>query len=218
MIRCIVFDFDGTLVDTKPVFISAYNQLARKYGFRSIESSNLEELKRLSLWERFSFLQVPLYKLPLLTREFLFLYRLQLKDIHFVPGLEAVLDRLARSGVQMAILSSNATSIIESFLLNHGLRDLFTIYCSGQLSKKDRIMRRLLKQKNLHSSEILYVCDEKRDLEACRRMNITPVWVEWGFETKAALEDLLPAHTAATPGDLLSVFQAHLPLLQVAPL
>ena len=41
----IIFDLDGTLVDTAPDLLSAHNHVMRKFGFTS---KNLEEIKNLA--------------------------------------------------------------------------------------------------------------------------------------------------------------------------
>ena len=75
MIKYVVFDFDGTLVDFKAVFISVFNQLAEKHGFKKIELSNIEILRKLSIKERCKHLNLPLYKIPFLSAELLDLYK-----------------------------------------------------------------------------------------------------------------------------------------------
>ncbi len=41
MSKYVVFDFDGTLVDSKAVFVSAFNQLADKYRLLEIIQTQL---------------------------------------------------------------------------------------------------------------------------------------------------------------------------------
>ena len=41
MIRYVLFDFDGTLVDSLNIVIEAYNQLAGKYEAKKIEQKDI---------------------------------------------------------------------------------------------------------------------------------------------------------------------------------
>ena len=86
MIKYVLFDFDGTLVDSREAFITAFNHLAHKYNFKKIEPANIDHLKGLSMIDRFRFLNVPLYKLPFLTKAFLSLYKSEVGSISLIAG------------------------------------------------------------------------------------------------------------------------------------
>jgi phosphoglycolate phosphatase len=204
MIKYVLFDFDGTLVDSREVFITAFNQIADKHNFKKIEPHNLQHLKTLSMSERFRFLQVPLYKMPLLTNEFLKLYRAQLPNIAFIEGIETVLEKTAALGLQIGILSSNAPDIIKQFLRNNKISHVTDVYSSSKLFGKHRVFRKFLKEKKLAAQEVLYVCDELRDITACNTVNIKPIWVSWGFELKEVMPQA-DLHTADTPEQLQSL-------------
>lgn len=109
MRKHILFDFDGTLVDSKVVFVIAYNQLAQRHRFQQITESNLAQLKNLSLVNRLRFLKVPLYRVPFLTKEFLTLYEAGISSLTLIAGMREVLERLAEQGFGIGIVSSNAT-------------------------------------------------------------------------------------------------------------
>jgi phosphoglycolate phosphatase len=81
MAKYVVFDFDGTLVDSKAVFLSVFNQLADKYRFKRIDENNINDVRQLSMRERIRVLNVPVYKLPLLTAEFISLYKRSIDSI-----------------------------------------------------------------------------------------------------------------------------------------
>ena len=186
MIRYVLFDFDGTLVDSSGLFISSFNQVAENYKLKKIEAANLEYLKSLSLMDRFRFLQVPLYKLPFLTKKFLSFYESEVASISLHEGMKTVLEEIAALGLGVGIVSSNSAATVKSFLTGNHLSVVSDVYCSGRLFGKDRILKKFLKDKQLTGSEVLYVCDEWRDIEACHKVQIEPVWVSWGFERKEA--------------------------------
>lgn len=61
MIKYILFDFDGTLADSKSVFVSAWNQLADKHKFKKLHHEDLDVLRKLSIKERGKQLNFPFY-------------------------------------------------------------------------------------------------------------------------------------------------------------
>lgn len=79
MVKYIIFDFDGTLVDSKDVFIEAYNQLAEKHNYKQIKNEELEELRKLSIRERCKALNFPMYKIPFLYQNYMLCIKTLLK-------------------------------------------------------------------------------------------------------------------------------------------
>lgn len=45
--QLIIFDFDGTLADTLPVFVDVFDQAADKYGFRRLDRNRQHALRQL---------------------------------------------------------------------------------------------------------------------------------------------------------------------------
>lgn len=107
MPRFILLDFDGTLADSKEVFISVFNQLADLYRFKKIQPEDIGLLNAMPMKERFSYLQVPFYKLPILTSKFLSLYQQSLQEVKLFDGTKELLTALKDHGYNVAIVSSN---------------------------------------------------------------------------------------------------------------
>ncbi|GAE34006.1 HAD hydrolase-like protein [Halalkalibacter akibai] len=70
MLKYVIFDFDGTLANSKDVFISAWNSLADKHNYRKINRSELDTLRRLPILERVKRLDFPIFKAPLIIQIF----------------------------------------------------------------------------------------------------------------------------------------------------
>lgn len=209
MLKYILFDFDGTLVESKPVFLKAYNTMAQRHGFQPIEAENIEALKRLSLMDRLRFLKVPFYTLPFLTREFLGLYEAEAASLSLIDGMEQIIDKLISRGLEVGIVSSNSAATIKRFLTANNITGIADVYCSSKLFGKDRVLRRFLKDKKAKGAEALYVCDELRDIEACHKVAIEAVWVSWGFETAEAVKSGNEVGMADSPEELLILIEEY---------
>jgi phosphoglycolate phosphatase len=179
MLKYIVFDFDGTLVNSKDVFITAFNQLAEKHRFEKIQHEKIDHLRTLSIPARCKQLRVPLYKIPLLTGEFLSLYKKCAHEIQLADGMKAVLDELVKVGYKIAVISSNSENIIKLVLDKNGISHVTDVYCYNKLFGKDKIIGKFLRKKKLTSDEIIYVGDEHRDVIACKKNNVKIIWVSW---------------------------------------
>ncbi len=190
MITHVAFDFDGTLVDSSKVFISCFNQLAEKHGFTKIDLNNLAELKELSMTERMKRLRVPVWKLPFLVRSFRKLYSKELGDIPFVDGIIKMFEEIKAAGFKIAIISSNAEKSIRLLLEHNEIYGVEDVYCYSKLFSKESALKKYVSKKKIRADELVYVCDEARDVAACKKAGVRPIWVSWGFETEQAIGDV----------------------------
>src|SRR5215217_6904305 len=101
MIKYVIFDFDGTLADSREVFVPLYNQIARKHNCRLIEPDGLEYLRTLSIKERCRYLKVPLYRIPFLASEFLGLYKDAMLQVKLFEGITELLNALHNNGLEI---------------------------------------------------------------------------------------------------------------------
>lgn len=209
MKKYVAFDFDGTLVDSRELFVNSYNQVAQKYNFRQLTPQNIPELQALSLLERFRAMEIPLYKVPFLTAAFLKIYRKSTEYLTLYTGISEVLLALKEQGFTVAVISSNEVATIKSFLQRHNLEHIMHIYCSTNLFGKDRVIRNFMRKYKLHENDLIYIGDELRDIEACKKNNVKVVWVNWGFETEKSIGTTKPDYIATNPRDILKIVRSN---------
>ena len=203
--KYIVFDFDGTLVDSRALFISLYNELAAKKGYKPMTSENLQHLRTLSIPERCKLLGVPMYKIPFLIGPIMKQYGESLSNLQFNPGVDEMLTALSQKGVAYAVLSSNSKKNIEAFFKLKGVANGNDIYCSRSIFGKHVLLDKFLKAKRLNPADILYVGDELRDIEACRKIGVPVAWVSWGYDTEEVLKNNKPDYIIHDPADILTL-------------
>ncbi|MET1250102.1 HAD-IA family hydrolase [Sporolactobacillus sp. STCC-11] len=202
MLKVILFDFDGTLADSKEAFLSAYNDLAQRHDFKKITLEAFDTLKSCSMRERCSMLDIPFHKIPFLIGELSKLYQNSLKKISLMEGTREMLSELSAAGYALAILSSNEEKNIRVFLKVHGLDCFSTVMCSKKLFAKDRLMRKYLKQNRLMPSQVIYIGDEERDILASRKSGIRVIWAAWGFDGIENVRKAGPDFIANHPKDV----------------
>lgn len=199
----IVFDFDGTLVDSRALIVRLYNEMAAKHRFRIIGEHDLALLRTLSIHERIERLGVPPLQIPKLAIAAKQRYEQHIGALHIVPGMRDVIESLAAKGHRLSILSSNSSSNIRQFLKNNKIQGAFKEVVSAKtLFGKHHSIRKLLRQGGLSASQVVYVGDELRDIEACKKLAVPIIAVTWGYDARELLHRGKPDYIAATPAEL----------------
>ncbi|MFC0560568.1 HAD-IA family hydrolase [Halalkalibacter alkalisediminis] len=205
MLKYIIFDFDGTLADSRHVFISAWNSLADKHKYEKINRAEWNTLRKLPILERIKRLNFPIFKTPLIISDFYRFYRKYAKEIKLYPGMKEVLDTLERKGYNIAIISSNSEDVIKEVLRRNNVRNISQIMSSKFIFGKDQLIRRFLKEQHLRKSEVMYVGDEQRDIFACKTAGVKIIWVSWGYDAKELVQSQKPDYFVDSPKGILEV-------------
>lgn len=208
MVKHVVFDFDGTLADSEEVCFQLLNELAAKHRYRQLLRSELSALKLLPYPERLRELGVPMMRVPFLAMEARRTYRLRMGTLRPFLGVREALLRLNEMGCLLHVLSSNAVENIQQFLSTHGMDVFETINCERNFFGKHIGLRRFLRNHQLGADDVIYLADEVRDVEACRKIDLRIISTAWGFDPVEKLEALNPEFTARTPGEAVQMIAA----------
>ncbi len=200
-VKSIIFDFDGTLVDSKAIFFELYNELATQNGYKLLDAENIKYLRNLSVTERCRYLDIPLYRLPFIANTLIKKFHASIGNLQFNEGVKELLVSLQAEGYSYYIASTNAKKNIQTFFEMHEISTP-EIYTSSKVFGKDVLLRKLLKDKKLLPDEVIYIGDEARDITACRKCNIPVVWVSWGYDAAEAVTQTPPDYIVNTPVEL----------------
>lgn len=207
MIRYLVFDFDGTLVDSLNVLIEVYNQLAGKYKANKMKQEDMSYIKGLSVAERCKFLNFKLYKFPFLALDIYKLYKHSLGELRLFDGIKELLEELNVRGFQLAIISTNSELNIREFLKLNQIDIINEIICSNNIFGKDKDINKFLKKHKLKNSEVIYVGDEVRDIIASQRNGVKVIWVDWGYDQIDNAKKEHPDYIVKKPHEILRCVQ-----------
>ena len=202
--KYIVFDFDGTIADSRELFISLYNTLAEKNGYVAMTKDNLQQLRGMSIAQRCKMLNVPLYKIPFIASAIIKQYKGAVTGLEFNPGMKGLLESLIENEVPFAVLSSNSKENIEQFLDYNGI-ECTDVFSSRSVFGKHILINKFLKYKQLKPEEILYVGDELRDVIACQKCGVPVAWVSWGYDSIESLEKNKPDYQIDNPAQVLAL-------------
>lgn len=208
MVRYVLFDFDGTLVDSLNIVIELYNQLADNYHAKKIEQKDIEHLKGLSITERSTFLNFKLYKIPFLALDIYKLYKHSIKNLILFAGIKELLEQLHVCGIQLAIVSTNSEQNIRECLQQNQIDVIDEIICSNNMFGKNEDIKKFLKTHKLRESEVIYVGDEARDIIAGKKSGVKVIWVSWGYDQIENAKKEQPDYIANSPQEILHISQS----------
>ena len=201
----IVFDFDGTIADSLHMGIDLYNEnIAKKFRCKMIEKDEIEELKGRNTYRLLKDHEISLFKLPILLYRLKRLMSKKMDEIPLIEGMKEVLFELHKLDFRIGILTSNNKKNVDNFLTHYGMREIFEfIYSERNLFGKDKAIAKIIKVEKL--DKILYIGDETRDVEACKKVGVPVVAVGWGFNSIKNLKDHNPDYFITNPKELLEI-------------
>lgn len=202
--KVILFDFDGTIVNSIEVGIAITNRLALRFGFPPFDEETLEQLKYLGSREALKRSQIPVWQLPFLIRRFTQELNHEIPNLQLFPGMQETLLELKQQGCLLGIVSTNSIKNIEEFLRVQNLTSTFNIVsASYALFNKSRLIQKIMRQKNLAPNQVYYVGDETRDIEAAKKSGVYSVAATWGLNAAEILSKSDPDFLIHHPKELL---------------
>lgn len=208
MIKHIMFDFDGTIADSYDVGIAILFKMIDKHNLRKISIDELEELKGHSIKSRFKYIGVPLRKIPRISKDVFAEIKEQVPSLLPYKDIRQVLYDLKDQGYLLSILSSNSTDVIQEFLKINDLQIFEEVIVSNGLFNKQKYIKKYIKKYNLDKKQLIYVGDEQRDINSCKKADIDMIAVSWGFDPIALLKIGKPKYLIDSPLELLPIINS----------
>lgn len=190
--RLAIFDFDGTLADSFPFFVSTFNQLAARHRFSGIAPCDIPQLRRYSARQLMRHVGMPAWKMPFVANSFRALMEENQAGIALFDGVGELLQELTQQGVTLAVVSSNSRANVER-ILGPGHAQLIHFFeCGASIFGKAAPLRRVLRKSGIPASEAIYIGDQATDLEAARKARLACGAVAWGYGDIDALRAYSP--------------------------
>jgi phosphoglycolate phosphatase len=210
MYRTVIFDLDGTLLDTIADLAAAGNHVCRERGWAERPTEEFKAMVghgMLNLVSRFSppDAQSP-EQLAETLRRFNAYYRAHSADLtRPFPGVPEMLSRLKADGVQMAVYSNKADEFTTALMA----RFYPGIFAWAQ-GKKEGIpvkpdptgLKGILAGLGADAAKTLYVGDSATDIATGHNAGLTVCAVTWGYRPRQSLEAAAPEIMADSVAEL----------------
>jgi phosphoglycolate phosphatase len=194
----VLFDLDGTLVDTAPDLIRAHNHVMKKFGY---PSKSIDELRNAvgsgakaimakgnGKWEWFD------EKIKNeMTDEFLSFYKKNiLHESTLLNGVKEFLKWCKNQNISMAVCTNKTEHLAIDLLKKIGIYDFFE-YVSGyntfEYCKPDpRHLLRTLEMINGAKNKSIMIGDSETDANAAKEAEIPMILLKYGYTEKRSEE------------------------------
>jgi len=200
--RTLVFDLDGTLVDTAPDLIAALNYVLDREGLAQVplkSARNMIGAGARKLIERGLEVEGRVMSADDVTRltgHFIEYYAANIaNESRPFEGLEAALDDLQAQGFRFAVCTNKLEWLSKRLLDELGLSARFSAICGADtfgVSKPDpAILRQTLARAGGHLASAIMIGDAGPDVGVARRAGIPVIGVEFGY-TDVPIAELKP--------------------------
>ena len=201
MKKLVIFDLDGTLLDTIADLAVATNHALQALGYpthadetiRTFVGNGVNKLLERSLPEaertEENVMRMRSYFVPYYDA-----HNADLSQPY--PGIVALLEALQAQGLMIAVASNKYQEATEK-LVKHYFPTIDFIEVLGQregiaVKPDPTIVFDILKKANVSPEETLYVGDSGVDMQTALHAHVEAVGVSWGFRPRAELEGFCP--------------------------
>lgn len=214
MKKLVIFDLDGTLLNTIADLAAATNQALQHYGYPTHEveayrffvGNGINKLFERALPET----ERTEENILKIRSQFVPYYDTHNADLSRpYPGIPELLRTLQQKGIKIAV-ASNKYQAATRKLIAHYFPEINFIEVLGQRegipAKPDpSIVNEIKIKAGVDEKEILYAGDSNVDMQTARNAGVTAVGVAWGFRPRTELEALHPAYIIEKAEELLSL-------------
>ena len=186
MKKLIIFDMDGTLIDSSLTLARAINHVRKKLGLEKMDETHiLSKVNEVTLNPAQYFYETENFTAQ--HEEWFATYYTQNheKELRLYDGVGEFLDELIAKGYLLA-LATNAyrISTLESLSYLNITEKFSAIACHDDVQEgkpSPLMLYKILDELDIKNSETIFIGDGERDELASKNANIDYIMVSWGF-------------------------------------
>lgn len=206
MIKTVLFDVDGTLLDTEKAVIQSFREtLTIDPSVPDEELHFVLGIPGVKSLERYSNSPEEIQQLLEVWVEKLASYG---KDIQLFPGILSLLQQLKQKNYQLGIVTSKLRRDMENTLESFNLANYFTVVVTASDSEKHKPNPEpILKAMELIDAapqETIYIGDSIYDLQSAQNSKVDFALAGWGAKAHKLFAQV---HQLLTPEELITYLE-----------
>ena len=192
-IRAVLFDWDGTVADTRPGIFNSVRYAIGQYGIADKPDDELRYFIGPPLYDGFEHV---FGVSPELANELTDTYRVYYRDkgifeCNVYDGVGDLLRELHDAGVKTAVVSSKPKEFLDRLVEHFGLAEHLDAVVGPAMdnhnSNKTVLVNQALKELMLLSSTVAMIGDRHFDMEGAKAAGVNAVGVLYGYGTEEEL-------------------------------
>jgi phosphoglycolate phosphatase len=215
----IVFDLDGTLVDTAPDLVATLNVVFAREGWPAVPYATARNQigggarAMIARGIAAEGLTVPPAKIERLFADFIAHYSEHIADRSLpFPGLTDALDQLAAGGSRFAVCTNKLERLSVLLLKQLNLADRFAAICGqdtfGMQKPDPEVLRRTVAAAGGNLATAIMIGDSLTDIRTARAAGIPVIAVDFGYSERPVAElgpDRVISHFAQLPAAIAAI-------------
>lgn len=192
-IRAVLFDWDGTVADTRPGIFNSVRYAIGRYGIADRPDDELRYFIGPPLYDGFEHV---FGVSPELANELTDTYRVYYRDkgifeCNVYDGVGDLLRELHDAGVKTAVVSSKPKEFLDRLVEHFGLAEHLDAVVGPAMdnhnSNKTVLVNQALKELMLLPSTVAMIGDRHFDMEGAKAAGVNAVGVLYGYGTEEEL-------------------------------
>ena len=212
MIKGVIFDLDGTTINTLNELYVSINQTLKEYGY---PTKTLDEV-RMGVGRGFRKLveavvpeKLDEEKLTEIGRSYQKAYTENYLKSDVYPGMTDLLKELQERGIRLAVNSNKSDRFTKALIAKNYPDIRFTAVYGGRegfpMKPDPTVAKQIAEQMGLEIKEVLYVGDSDVDIQTGRNAGMKTAGCLWGFRDRETLANAGADHILEKPEDLLKL-------------
>lgn len=197
-----IFDFDGTLADSKICSILATKEAFLEFGLKEPSEKEIEYFMGIPIEQ--SFIELSEQKLnDKELEELIAIFRINYKylensNIKLFPKIFEKLEELTKSKKKLFVVSSKKSDVLMRNMKTLGISDFFTEAIGSDKVQKYKPnpdgIEYILNKYELNKKSTIYIGDAIFDIQMAKSIDVSSCAVTWGSHSKKSLSSENPSY------------------------
>ncbi|NMG74055.1 HAD-IA family hydrolase [Aromatoleum diolicum] len=204
----IVFDWDGTLMDSAAAIVNAIIAASRDLNLPAPPESRARHVIGLGLSDalRHAVPELPEHDYPKMVERYRHHYLSKDHELTLFPGVYEMIEELAAAGRMLAVATGKSRLGLNRALEHSGLTGFFhSTRCADECFSKPHpeMLEEIMCELGVAPDRTLMVGDTTHDLQMARNAGVDALAVAFGAHPRAVLESEPSVGVIAIPADLV---------------